>query len=345
MDCLPVGRQASSPAAPRNDTANDMLKKFSSFFIRFGLSFILLAYLFSKIDRQKTLEVIRSADAAFLFWAFMVFLVNNALLLLRWRIMMRGLKLKVPLLQAARSHLIGLFGNLFLPSSIGGDILKALTLCKQSQQRTKVVASILLDRLNGFSGIVTVALVSFAAGYRMIGDPGLILPVVILGGVSALGAFVLFNRRAYETVCGIVNAFPKFKAKLIMMHDDVVLLKRNPQYGFMAFAAALGTQLLFICAFYLIARALGQDVALGYFFVFVPLICVASFIPSIGGLGVREAGAVFLFSRIGVASEAAVSMSLMTFLFMLIIGLTGGLVYVATLYSRRVQCPSQNPVS
>lgn len=321
------------------------IKRFSSFFIRFGLSFALLAWLFSKIDRQKTLEVFQSADAGLLLLALAVFLFNNVILLARWMVVMRGLKLKVSFFESARSYFIGLFGNLFLPSSIGGDILKAYTLCKHSKDHTKVVASVLLDRLSGFAGIVIMALASFAIGYKMINKPALILPVVILGCVSVAAALVLFNRSAYGWMCGVVNAFPKFKEKLMAMHDDIALLKASPRHGLGAIAISIAGQMSFILVFFLIAKSLGQNVSIGYFCVFVPLICVISMIPSIGGLGVREMGSVQLFASAGVASEAAVSMSLMVFVFMVIVGLIGGLVYVITLYPRRIQHPSQTSVS
>src|SRR3989338_3854206 len=70
--------------------------------------------------------------------------------------------------------------------------------------------------------------------------------------------------------------------------------------------------------------------------------CVASALPSIGGLGFREAGAAYFFSRIGVDSGIAVSISFMTFLFMVAVGLMGGAIYVLTLSFRRIQYHSSN---
>jgi uncharacterized membrane protein YbhN (UPF0104 family) len=79
-----------------------------------------------------------------------------------------------------------------------------------------------------------------------------------------------------------------------------------------------------------------------YFLIFIPMVCVASTFPSIGGLGVREAGAVYLFARIGIDSGIAASLSLINFLFMVVIGLIGGVFYVTTVSSRRLQHNSQS---
>ena len=62
----------------------------------------------------------------------------------------------------------------------------------------------------------------------------------------------------------------------------------------------------------------------------MPLICVASSVPSIGGLGVREAGTAFLLAKVGVDSGVAVSISLINFLFMVLVGLLGALIYWLT---------------
>ena len=121
------------------------------------------------------------------------------------------------------------------------------------------------------------------------------------------------------------------------MHYDIMLLKNNKREGFKAIGLSCLSQFFFSCTFFLVAKALHQDIELIYFLIFVPLICIASSFPSIGGLGVREAGAVYLFAKAGVESGVAVSISLTSFLFMIIAGLLGGIIYVSTLSAGRVQ--------
>ena len=89
-------------------------------------------------------------------------------------------------------------------------------------------------------------------------------------------------------------------------------------------------QILAAITFFFLGKALHQDIALIYLIIFMPLICVATSIPSIGGLGVREASVAYLFGKIGIDSGIAVSVSLMNFLFMVIAGLMGGLFYAVT---------------
>lgn len=325
----------------------DKLKNIFWFFLRFGLSFLLLGYLFKKIDFQKTQDVLKSADLNFILFAFLFFIFIHVLLLIRWHIFIRALDLSVSIFDMVRYFFIGLFGNLFLPSSIGGDIIKILGLCKGNDQKAKVVASVVLDRLSGFAGIVVVAVTVFTFGYGYVNEPSLLIPIVVIAAASILIAAFLFNTAIYSFGCRIFNAIPKIKDSLMKMHHDIGLLNNRKLEGFKAIGMSCLSQATLSVVFFLIAKAFHQDINFIYFLIFIPLICVASSLPSIGGLGIREAGAAYLFGKIGVDSGIAVSISLITFLFMVVVGLTGGLYYVITLYSRRVQhhLPSPDPVS
>jgi len=317
-------------------------KTIISFISRFGFSALLLAYLFSKIDMENTVSVVKSADPSYLMLAGFFFVLINIFILIRWWVFVRALELDATFRKVMRFFFIGLFGNLFLPSSVGGDFIKIVGLCKNSSQKPKVVASVVMDRLSGFGGIVVVAIFAVLFGYQMIEDKTIIVSILALTALSGVVGFVLFNERIYEFCCRLFSKFPKIKQNLMRVHYDIALLKGNRASLFQAIGISALAQTTFAFVFFLIAKALNQDISLIYFFIFVPLICVASLVPSIGGLGVREAGAAFLFAKIGVESGVSVSISLINFVFMVIVGLIGGIIYVVTISPRRVQHRQQD---
>jgi uncharacterized membrane protein YbhN (UPF0104 family) len=239
-------------------------------------------------------------------------------------------------------YFYGLFGNLFLPTAIGGDLIKAVGLCKNSTQKPRVIASILLDRLSGFASISLVAIMAFIFGYRFIDDKTLVIPILFMGAASASIAAVLFHEKIYSFFCRIFSRLPRFKKNLMTMHYDIALLKDSHKYkeGVKAVLLSSVSQVVFAFTYYFTAKALHQDIAIIYFLIFVPIICVISSLPSIGGLGVREFGAAYLFAKIGIGSGIAVSLSLINFLFMVMVGLAGGVLYVYTLSTGRIQHPS-----
>lgn len=324
---------------------NTAIKNVGSFLLRFGLSAGLLWFLSSKIDIAKAWDLLRSARIDFLIYACIVFFVINLIILWRWFIFIKALGVTSSVLDIVRYYFIGLFGNLFLPSSVGGDFLKIYGLCRNSTQKTTIVASVLLDRLSGFAGILLVSLVAFIIGYRYIQDGSLLIPIVGMAVVGAGIVGVLFNKKIYSFCCRIFSRLPKVQKALMGLQQDIALMKGKRMEGFKAIAVSCLAQSISAVCWYLVARALSQDVSIIYFLIFVPLTCIAASFPSIGGLGVREIGSVYLFSKAGIGSEIAASISLINFLFMVIVGLIGGLVYVVTLSSGRIQYhPSDAPV-
>ena len=318
---------------------NEKTKSTLSFILRFGLSLALLVYVFSKIDLRETVEVLKTADPRFIALAAIAFVIVNCILLIRWFILIKALDLTATTKNVILHYFYGLFGNLFLPTAIGGDILKAVGLCKSSTQKPRVVASILLDRLCGYTSIVTIAVLAFAFGYSYINDNSLLVPIVLMGAGSLMIVTILLNEPAYSFFCQAFNRFSRLKNGLMTIHYDIVLLKESHKSieAVKAILLSCVSQIMFVFSYYLIAKALHQDIAIIYFLIFIPIICVVSSFPSIGGLGVREVGAVYLFGKIGIVSGIAVSLTLINFLFTITVGIIGGVLYVYTLSTGRVQ--------
>ena len=316
---------------------NEQLKNVLSLFLRIGLSAVLLVYLFRKIDTKSMLGLLKEADFQYIYFAAAMFMVINFILLLRWLGLMKALKLEVPIKSIVDYFFIGLFFNLFLPSSTGGDFVKTLGICKFTSQKAKVVASVVLDRLSGFIGIIIVAFLSFLFGYRFLNDLSLLVSIFALAFASGVMMMILFNEKLFSFGCRIFNKLPKIKKSLMDLHYDIVLLKDKPDAFLWAVGLSCLSQIILAFTFFLVAKALHQNIDMIYFLVFIPLVCVISSLPSIGGLGIRDMGAAHLFARVGVPSGVTVSITLINFFFMVAIGVIGGIIYVAQLSPRRVQ--------
>jgi len=316
-------------------------KNFLSIFLRVALSLGLLTYLFRIIDIPKTLNVIKDANFFYLAWALGALFFLYFLTLFRWYIVIKALGLSIPFKSVARCFWIGAFFNLFLPTSTGGDVVKTIGLFQDTDKKTPVIASVLLDRIFGFVAIILVASVSFAFGYKIAYDPFLLISILTLAVLAGIGILFLFHEPLYSFGCRIFNRVPKVQEKLMKLHYAIALLKGKYKTILTVILLSCAVQGILAMTFYLTAKGLHQEILFWHCLIFVPLICIASAFPSIGGLGTRDLGAVFLFAKIGVNAGTAASMSLLNFLFMVIIGLAGGLFYVTTLHSRRVQCCQQ----
>lgn len=312
-------------------------KNIFSLLLRIALSFGLLAWVFSKIDIEHTWSVIQTANLGYLAWACSVFFFINIIVLVRWFVFIKALNLDARMQDVVKWFFIGIFCNLFLPSAVGGDVIKTIGLSRVVHQKPKVFASVVLDRLSGFAGIVVVAAIMFVVGYEQIPDRSVGWSIISMTIVSLSITAVLFSHRIYSFFCKIFNRWPSVKESLMSVHYDIALMKGKVGEGVLSILLSCAAQLLLAYVYFVIAKALNQNVDFLYFLIFSPLVCVVSALPSIGGLGVREMGWAYLLGKVGVAQGVAVSISLINFLFMVLLGLIGGAMYVYTLFDRRVQ--------
>jgi len=323
----------------------ERVRKLLSFLLRLGLSAVLLAWLFSQVNWKDIITAVRQADPALLCAAFALSLLLQLLVLLRWMFFMKALGLSATFWQVCRYFFIGLFGNLFLPTSIGGDVIKAIGLSRGVGQRPKVVASVVLDRLSGFAGLVIVALIAYVVGTRVVDAPMVIVPIVILTALSLVIGGMLFNQKFYQFFGGLVSKFPRVQKGILEMHEDVSLMRGKKRTGFGCILLSCLVQVLGAFLYYVISLAMHLDVSFLHYLIFSPIVSAVTFLPSIGGLGVREFGWKTLLTRVGVGADAAIGLSLISFFFVIVIGLIGGVVYVTTVPGRRVQCDEKDPGS
>ena len=321
----------------------EQIKNAFSFLLRFGLSAALLVWLFTKIDFKHMWEAVKGSDWRYMTVAGIVFFAINFLILWRWRILMKAVGLKANRWTSTRWFFIGLFCNLFLPSSVGGDVIKGIGLANETGNKPKVFASIVLDRLIGFSGIVILASVAFFFGRAVVQDHAVIIAILSMTFISIALGLILFSHRIFSFTCRAFSSWPKMKQSLMNMHEDIVLLKGKQKQAWETIGISILAQLILAFEFCLTAKGMHQDIGLVYFIIFSPIVCVVTSLPSIGGLGVREIGWVYLLQKVGVHQGVALGLSLINFGFMVLTGLFGGLLYVSTLSARRVQHHSSSP--
>jgi len=106
-----------------------------------------------------------------------------------------------------------LFFNLFLPTSTGGDIVKTFGLFRDTDQKAKVVATVVCDRLSGFIAIAIVATVAFFLNMKLINDDTVLISIIVLAALSGGLVLFLFNERLYSFCCLIFNKIPKIKER------------------------------------------------------------------------------------------------------------------------------------
>jgi len=317
-----------------------ILKRILSIFLRIGISIILLIFLFKQVDKKGLAEVIKHSDKPLLLLAFCIFFLSYALCLLRWEMLLKALKIHLSLKRVIISFAGGVFFSLFLPSTIGGDLMRSIDLATHTKRPREVLATVLLDRLSGYVGLVALALFSLLFAWRFIQDKSVLLSVIIITAILIAILLALFNKFLYSRINKLLHSPDAGRVRQLLkdLHQEIHYFKHHKKVIVNNLIFSLLIQVISPIVFFVTALSLGLKINIIYFFIFLPLIGAITLLPiSIGGLGLRDATTIFFFAKAGVAHDFAFAMSLLNFLFILVYGAAGGLIYVLTIHHRRIQ--------
>ena len=277
--------------------------------LRVAVSAALVAWVLHRTPLGEVREAFRSADLRFVLLALALVPFGYWASVSRWRLLIHSQGGDAPFGFLVRSFLVGVFFNNLLPSTIGGDAVRAIDTARSGVGRASAVTIVVVDRFVGL-----LALILFAgAGLLFSGHRIPALYGWVAGGAVILGvaAAVLFLPSRF------VGKLPVFA----FQGKGLVLAK--------AFAYSLVLQTLVVLNGWLLAKALHVPIALPYFFLIVPLAVFIMMVPvSINAIGVRENVWAFFFAAFGVAASKAVALAWLDYGLVLLQAIAGGVVYV-----------------
>ncbi|MDD5165772.1 MAG: lysylphosphatidylglycerol synthase transmembrane domain-containing protein [Candidatus Omnitrophica bacterium] len=324
-----------------------IIKKILSILFRVGISIVLLFFLFRQIDKKSLLEIIKNANKGYLFLAFIVFFFNYVFCLLRWQMLLKAIKIHIPISRIIISFAGGVFFSLFLPSTIGGDLMRSMDLAAHTKKPREVVATVFLDRLSGYIGLVVLALLSLFFGWKLLEDRVILISVLLITALLVIILLVLFNKTIFLKVNKYLSSLSsgKIMGSVMNLHQEIHLFRHHKNVIFKNLLLSVFVQIITPFCFYIIALSVGLQINIIYFFILLPIIGAITLLPiSIGGLGLRDATTIFFFAQVGVSKNLAFAMSLLNFSFIVIYAAIGGLIYVLTVHHRRIQHHQPSPL-
>lgn len=242
----------------------------------------------------------------------------------RWAVLARPVGFQLPLASFIRRFFEGLFFNLVLPTSIGGDVVKAYRLADTPGGRVLAGCTVLADRLAGLTALSVIAVTALAVHRFALGPSA----AVAIAAALTL-AIVAVARAIVGNLDRILGAIP-VRGRLESLAARLLPYQKRP--GLVASAIGWGmlVQIGGVLGVACIGRSLGLDVALPTWFMAVPLVNLATVLPiSIGGVGVREGMLSALLAPAGVPTEKAVAIGMLTLLTMIVCGVAGGIAFLA----------------
>lgn len=307
-----------------------MKKKLITTLIKIVVSGLFLFFIFKKVDFSLLFEIFKNSNILLLTAGLIIFVGISFFLAFRWYIIVKiYLKEKKSLFFIWKLTMIGLFFNIFLPTSAGGDAVKIFYLVKDDSKKVLPATSVVIDR---FIGSLTVLTMGFIAlFFSNVDDNKIRIFIPSLVFILLFFYFFLsydsFAKKVYSLFKKIIPDFLDEKLKVIYRSFNFYF--REKKVIFLSILLSFFLQSLSIFGNFLVACGLIKSFSLpvSIFFVYIPLIWVATVIPSIGGLGIREFSYIFFFKKY-LNNEKAFALSLIFLLSIIIQAVIGSIIFL-----------------
>jgi len=252
----------------------------------------------------------------------------------RWHIFLRMQKISIPLARTAMVFMIGVFFNLFLFGSTGGDVVRAAYLsADEKNKKAGVILSVVADRLIGMVVLVPFALVVVLLRYRWFQQTAAATALLWFLIVFMIAMTIFFVFAIAVTGLGLADKLPAWvvrRKSLLRVIEACGLFGRSWRESLIAYALSVPVLFGPFVTFYCAAQAFGARASLADIFSIMPIVTVVTSFPiSFSGIGVREQ----LFKNLlgdlaGIPAETAVLISLAGFLSYISWSLVGATIYM-----------------
>lgn len=278
----------------------------------------LLVYLLQKQGWGQILEAVRQIGAGRFLIAILLVIVSRLMMVGRWYVLLRSTEERIPFRDTLRLTFAGLFANNFLPSTIGGDVVRLAGAVQAGYDGVVSAASLIVDRLVGMFGMALTLPIGL---YQAILNPpqfGSIAPQTVPLAAGILPGSV---RKILD------KALKKAKSLLRRLIEAAGMWIRKPRA---LLASLLFTGLHMACLFGILWVFLsGMNDPVPYWLIsgLWSLVYFVTLVPiSINGLGVQELAITYAFSTLGGASESsALTMALLIRTLFMLASLPGAL--------------------
>jgi uncharacterized protein (TIRG00374 family) len=282
--------------------------------LRPACSLVILAVLARRLDWDKVADAFAHLHWGLWLLGVLLYVVTQVASSLRWQWLSRPLGFERPLAHYFAFYFIGMFFNLGLPTSVGGDVVRAWYLDAGSGRRMGAFLSVFVERLSGLLVLVIIACVA-----------DLLCPVPLPvwihltvwglagGAVVALAALFIVGRLRWPFVRfrALHDRLARFNKQLCAA---LLLYIRLPRLLIVTTLLSLAVQAGNVVLVWLIAVALGADVPFFFCWILMPVVALLTLLPIFfNGMGVREEATAMMLAPLGVGKDMAVALAVLWF--------------------------------
>lgn len=314
----------SEPQQTTNDSSPTRRHRLA-LWLRVVASAVMLAFLVPRVDITSILpEGQHVATARWLSFGLVVTFLGFVLSAWRWQRVLYVFGERVSLPRLVSHYLAGQFVGNFLPSTIGGDVLRITRLTPSVRSSATSFASVVLERMTGWvilPVLTLVGLVFHPALFELGVAPRLALGLALV--TLALLTLVLIAAGS-RNLAGRFAEHEGWQRFIGAVHIGVDNLRHHPRGAVGVIASAAVYQLSMVLLVFVATRAVGLDLPVLTVLAFAPAVLIAQVLPfSLNGIGLREGAFVLFLTPLGVTTTQAVAVGLLVYGMTLAISLLG----------------------
>ena len=233
---------------------------------------------------------------------------------------------KISYIKLIALYFVGYFFNNFLPSGVGGDVVRGYIAGKELENVPAGYSSIVAERVAGILATVFLSLISLPfIEYKS----QIVLASIVLNIGLWLGVLLFLLLPSERVVKKLLFWLPfGIGEKLFDFVEMLRGYRKYPKTLFWGFILSVLYQGSIILVVVLIGFLAGVKLPIPVYFATVPLVWVISLIPvSLNAIGVRESSFAYFFKVFGATESAGFLVSILVFASSLVAGIFGGIIF------------------
>ncbi len=307
-----------------------MKSRLKTYGLRLLISLLLISFLIRFVNQKELTHLLSNLYWPYLLGYFALNFLDRLIMAAKWKILLEAKEIPCSWAKLIRVYFKGtLLGNL-LPTSLGGDAVRAYELSKNSKAGVDVISSIIMERFLGFLSSAVMALMVIPLLFFFVPDfPGTLLWLLgIFLSAGILSLVLLMRGDGPAALTNLLARFP-WAAKVAQVSSSFILYRTQPKALGKFFLWSFGEQLLPILTMYFLILALGLPLPFYYLVPIIPLTQFFARIPiSLSGFGIQEGLFITFFSFLGISTTTAFTLGLASNIGNLLIGLPGAYFYL-----------------
>ena len=299
--------------------------------LRWAAALVVLGLLLHFLPVAPLRAALARVPIVIFFVVLLGYLLAHCIGVLKWRMVVNAAGAELDFLTSAQCYAGGLFGTLFLPSIVGGDVVRLAVGLRRSPHPAAVLTGNLVDRcldVASQGGLVLLGLL-LAPELDLVPDElegklenAFVALVAVL--IVLLGVMFRLRKRI------LAGRSVRFRRRLARLRHALRSVSKRPGVLVLGWLLGTGIQTSFLLLTALLAEYCGLKLPLSVWLFAWPLAKLVAVLPlTQGGIGLREAALVALLSPLGAPGPLVLAAGLVWEAVVIMGGLIAGAVALA----------------